>query len=424
MNILTNQNVINLIRKSLNLIDERLIHHGERVSYILLKMLEYKGGYLKKELLSYSITALFHDIGAYKNEEIDNMIQFETSDVFGHSIYGYLFLKEFSPLKEFSEIVLYHHLDNKKLSTLNIRYKSIVEYLHLADRIDISLMNSDTIDVSNYLKTYQYSKFSKDALMLFSKAQEAYKIIENIKNDHYLLELDEFFGQTTFTSDEIDQFLIMLICSIDFRSEFTVMHTITTVCVADEIGKRLKLNDQELQSLHYGALLHDIGKITTPIKILEAPRKLTDIEMKEMRNHVVMSEYILKDYIDKEILNIAVRHHERLDGSGYPKRLDQTQLSMPQRILAIADMISALCGKRSYKDEFDANKVLDILLKDTKAGKLCNVVMECVIDHYDDIMNDMHQKTMSQLNTYKSLKQQYQNIFNRFLESDYTLGTY
>lgn len=422
MNILTDKNVINLIRKSLNLIDKRLIHHGERVCYILYKMLQYKGEYSKNELFSFVITALFHDIGAYKNEEIDNMIQFETSDVYGHSIYGYLFLKEFSPLKDVSEIVLYHHLDYSKLSLVDTPYKVIAEYLHLADRIDISLINAETINVSRFNK-YENEKFSKESLQIFCEAQETYEIIQNINNNNYLKELDHFFEQATFTSEEIDQFLYMLICSIDFRSEFTVMHTITTVSVADEIGKRLKLSEKELKSLHYGALLHDIGKITTPIRILEAPRKLTDPEMRVMRNHVEMSEYILKDYIDSEILEIAIRHHERLDGSGYPKGLDKTNLTIPQRILAIADMISALCGKRSYKDEFERNKVLDILIRDTNAGKLCNIVMECVIHYYDEIMNDMYHQTINQLNAYKGLKEQYKTIHNRFLESKFSLSS-
>ncbi|MEG2834397.1 MAG: phosphohydrolase, partial [Ruthenibacterium sp.] len=77
--------------------DQRLINHGSRVAYIFSAMLITRGGYSARELRDYYTLALFHDIGAYKTDEIDRMMQFETGDVWQHSVYGYLFLKGFSP---------------------------------------------------------------------------------------------------------------------------------------------------------------------------------------------------------------------------------------------------------------------------------------------------------------------------------------
>lgn len=127
MDIISSKNVVNIIRKTLNLIDDRLIHHGERVCYILHKMLSCENGYTNDQILSYTFTALLHDIGAYKNEELDKMIQFETINVWGHSIYGYLFLKYLSPLDDLAEIVLYHHLDYYKLNKLNSPFGKIAD---------------------------------------------------------------------------------------------------------------------------------------------------------------------------------------------------------------------------------------------------------------------------------------------------------
>ena len=93
MNVINSKDVINILKRALNLIDKRLINHGERVSYIIYKMMEYENKYSQQEMLDYTISALFHDIGAYKTDEIDNMIKFETRNIWEHSIYGYLFFK-------------------------------------------------------------------------------------------------------------------------------------------------------------------------------------------------------------------------------------------------------------------------------------------------------------------------------------------
>jgi len=413
MDIISSKNVINIIRKTLNLIDDRLIHHGERVSYILNKMLLYENKYTEKQILSYTVTALLHDIGAYKNEELDKMIQFETDDVWRHSIYGYLFLKYLSPLADMADIVLYHHLDYFILSELNCPHEVIAGYLNLADRIDICLMHSKNVDFDRLFLEYGQVKFSKEVIDTFKKADKELHILSNIRNNTYLEELNRIFEKIIFTPKEKEEFLKMLIYSIDFRSEYTVMHTITTVSIADEIGKIMRLGEYDRNILHYGALLHDIGKITTPVPILEAPRKLTPEEMKIMKNHVWMSEYILKDYINKDILEIAIRHHEKLDGSGYHRKLTGKDLNVSQRILAVADIISALCGKRSYKDTFHKETVLNIISKDSAAGKICPEIVKCAVRYFDEIMDNVYRDTYEPLNIYTDMKIKYNDLYKK-----------
>lgn len=415
MDIISSGNLVNIIRKTLNLIDGRLIHHGERVSYIINKMLTYENRYKKDEILSYTIAALLHDIGAYKNEELDKMVQFETTNVWGHSIYGYLFLKYLSPLHNIAEIVLYHHLDYNKLIKLNSPYEALAGYLNLADRIDVSLMYHEDIDVDKLFMEYLDTKFSKKALDLLKEADKEYHIINKLKDNTYMNELNQIFGEVSFAQDEKEAFIRMLIYSIDFRSEYTVMHTITTVSIADEIGILRGINEYEREILHYGALLHDIGKISTPISILEAPRKLTEEEMAIMKNHVLTSEYILKEYINPDILEIAISHHEKIDGSGYHRGLTVKELTIPQKILAVADIVSALCGKRSYKESFDKETILTIIKNDSDKGKLCPDTVECVSAHFDEIMDNVNRNTFETLHIYADIKKKYNDLNEKFL---------
>lgn len=417
MDIISSKNVLHIIRKTLNLIDSRLIHHGERVSYILNKMLTYEGIYKKEEILTYTITGLLHDIGAYKIEELDKMVQFETDNVTEHSIYGYLFLKYLSPLEDAAETVLYHHLAYDKLTQLNSPYERIAACLNLADRIDVCLMHQEAPDLDKLIGS-DNTKFSADAYNLFKKADIQYRILDHIRNNEYLDELNFIYSKINFTHAEKEAFIKMLIYSIDFRSEFTVMHTITTVSIADEIGYLMKLSDYDREILHYGALLHDIGKISTPIHILEAPRKLTDEEMVLMKNHVRMSEYILKDFIHPDILEIAIRHHEKLDGSGYHRKLTEKDLTMPQRILAVADIVSALCGKRSYKDAFQKDTILNIITKDAEKGKLCPLTIQCVTNNFDEIMSNVNDNTLKPLNIYGDIRKRYKNLHKKLMELD------
>lgn len=413
MNVISSKNVMYIVRRTLNLIDERLINHGERVSYLVYKMLSYQGCYERDKILQITITSLLHDIGAYKIEELNNMLLFETRNVWRHSVYGYLFLKYLSPLKEYADMVLYHHLDYDKLKYINTSNNELATLLNLADRIDVYLNHFGEQDLHDYLNNKCDTKIPYTIKELFMKADKELHILDKIKNETYLEEINQVFEEIVYSSKEKEMFLRMLIYSIDFRSEYTVKHTITTVSVAEEIGRLMNLNELDLKNLHYGALLHDIGKISTPINILEAPRKLSIEEMEIMKNHVKMSEYILSDYIKKDILEIATRHHEKIDGSGYYRGLNGEELTRPQRILAVADMISALCGKRSYKDSFQKEKILSILKRDKEAGKICPKVVEVIFNYFDEIMSNVEVSTEKPLRIYSEIRDKFHILYNK-----------
>lgn len=92
--------VLSILLRALDHIDERLVDHGHRVAYLVYKMMQADGAFCRQDMQEICIIASLHDIGAYKTEEIDQMMRFESEDVFDHAIYGYLFLKHMShPLK-------------------------------------------------------------------------------------------------------------------------------------------------------------------------------------------------------------------------------------------------------------------------------------------------------------------------------------
>ena len=124
-----------------------------------------------------------------------------------------------------------------------------------------------------------------------------------------------------------------------------------------------------------------------PLGILRKPGKLSNAEMLIIRSHPAYTEYLLEGFFDQEIINVAARHHERMDGSGYPYGVQGEELTLCERILAVADVVSALSADRSYRKALPKAKILEILLKDVENNKLCPHVVNALVKKYNIIMS-------------------------------------
>ena len=179
-----------------------------------------------------------------------------------------------------------------------------------------------------------------------------------------------------------------------------------------EYDDLLKLSEK--YNLYYGALLHDIGKIAIPLSILEAPGRLTPKEMDIMKKHVEITDHILTGIVDDDVREIAIRHHEKIDGSGYFRGLKGEQLTKPQRIVAVADIISALYGKRSYKEAFDIDKIKEIIKSDADNNKICPQVVGVALRNLIRIIDNFEKKKEVTLGTYMQIKRQEHEIYEQF----------
>lgn len=413
MAVISSKNMYDILRKSFSILNPQLMHHSERTAYILYKMLLAEGRMNNQELADYVLIALLHDIGTCKLEYIDHWAEYEKNDVWPHSIYGFLFLKYLSPLESKAEVVLYHHLDYNKHYVIKSQYIKIAEYLFMADKMDVVMSMPGTLE-SDYLQKYRNIKFSAEALALFLRANAQYKVLDNLKHDDYLKELDELIASVNFSEEYKRKFLQMLVYIIDFRSEHTVIHTLATTIFAQELGEMMHLTAQEKYNLYYGALLHDIGKIAIPLSILEAPGRLTPKEMDIMKKHVEITDHILTGIVDDDVREIAIRHHEKIDGSGYFRGLKGEQLTKPQKIVAVADIISALYGKRSYKEAFDIDKIKEIIKSDADNNKICPQVVGVALRNMNRIIDNFEKKKEVTLGTYMQIKRQEHEIYEQF----------
>jgi putative nucleotidyltransferase with HDIG domain len=137
---------------------------------------------------------------------------------------------------------------------------------------------------------------------------------------------------------------------VDAKSPWTAGHSERVTTLALKIGQMLGMSEGALKSMHRGALLHDIGKVGVPVRILDKPDRLTAEERKLIEKHVEVGQHILEPIPSYQDLVPLVRHHhESYDGTGYPDGLAGEKIDFRARILAVADCFDALTHDRPYR---------------------------------------------------------------------------
>ena len=152
---------------------------------------------------------------------------------------------------------------------------------------------------------------------------------------------------------------------IDAKSPWTHRHSDRVRLIAAGIASRLGFESTALRDLGRAALLHDIGKLGVSSRILDTPGRLTDEEFARIKEHPLFTERILERVPGfSELAPLASAHHERLDGSGYPYGLTAGELTMPMRVLAVADVYEALTSERPYRSAWSSDEALEIMRPD------------------------------------------------------------
>lgn len=407
-------NIIVIMHKVINSVDKRLLNHGERVCYIMMNLLKFQKKYSDEEIFKMCTISIFHDLGAYKVTEREKLENVDIDTPINHAVYGSLFIKYFSPLSDMFEIVLTHHFTEKyyKKHNMNIISKEGL-LLSFADYLDRVIFKKGCIGLEE--KEYIKDNYSKEFWDLLNKADKEYDFISKIREKSYVHELAKLFENKTFTREDVIAYSKMLAYSIDFRSESTVKHTIAVEAISYEIAKLCKLDEETVNKIALSATVHDIGKIAIPTEILEKPGKLTDEEFEIMKSHAKIGYDILSGLNIDDIRDIATLHHEKLDGTGYPFGLKEDKLTLEMRILAVADIISALIGRRSYKEEFEKEEIIRILYDMAKYKKIDREVVNLFVENYDYVISEANNRCQDLMQSYLNLEKEYNEMLHRFI---------
>lgn len=410
MKVLGNSNcILHIISNMLKIQNTKLLDHGSRVGYLVAKMLEVKGA-SQKEVLEAYMLGLLHDVGAYKTEEIDKMIQFETESVFDHSIYGYLILELSEIMEGNADAILYHHTPWEQLKHVNSEKKELANLIFLADRVEIYIRSREKYISKEILE--KCHNFSKESIEAFLEADEKYDLQKRLIDGSFINDTEKYLYWAEFSEEELKKWIRMVAFLIDFRSESTVTHTITMVSASIAIAKQMGLTKQQLDEIYTGAYIHDLGKIAVPLEVLEKPGRLTPDEMEVMKTHILLTGNIIRGHVSDTVYKIAMRHHEKMDGNGYPYGIKKDEMSTEEKIVAVADIYSALSGKRSYKDSFSKEKIVSIMQQMVENGQIDKNVVMVLIEHYEEVANYVDKECTEILHNYERLKERYKKLHN------------
>jgi len=180
--------------------------------------------------------------------------------------------------------------------------------------------------------------------------------------------------------DEVDVQLDDLMTRLDQSDALTAEHSRAVSAWCARLARRLSLSKHEAMTVTRSGLIHDIGKITTPPEILNAPRKLDEEEMAVMRRHAEEGARIVSAAPLVRHMTPAVRnHHERIDGRGYPDGLAGSAIPNTARIVAVADAFNAMIGRRPYRPPFAPSVALERLIE-SRGTQFDPAVVDAMVD--------------------------------------------
>lgn len=197
---------------------------------------------------------------------------------------------------------------------------------------------------------------------------EAIEAVKNIMESYsfpdapYSAEVIAIVDNIIFQILSLDDIVVNLM-DIKTYDGYTFSHSVNVCILSIITGIKLKLSYIELQELGVGAILHDIGKVMIPSEILLKKSTLTDDEYETIKQHSIMGYNILKriPYISEASASVALNHHERFDGKGYPNGLRKEEIHIYSRIVAIADIYDALSSDRIYRKKISTNMAIEYL---------------------------------------------------------------
>ncbi len=376
-------------------INKNITFHSLRTAYLAWKLTETINDN-RLNTRNIVVLALYHTLGYFREDTIfgynphDTNIDFfsEEKQITSKYVFSCYYLKYMTPLGDDAlalENFTQPFNEDMKHFLYQEKYKAII---YLCARISAYLYHHGDEYLPEDINEIAPGYFDTEYVRAFNIANRDNVLVEAVKDDNFVDELSDYLNTITFEKKDSEMLEKLLIYFLDFKSTYTVSHAINTSCYALSLGKRMKLNPEELSELYCSAILHDIGKIATPQRILEFPGKLSPEDMDIMKHHVNHSKRILSGHAPEQIIENVYRHHEKLNGTGYPQHLTGDKLNLIQRILTVADITSALNDSRSYKAEFSTDKTKSIITKMTEAGELDSAISKFVLEDFDTIVSE------------------------------------
>ena len=388
-------NLVSSLSRVIDLMETAVVDHHLRTAYLSLAIAEEANLPMDSQRDAV-IAALLHDVGAFHFGERLDLLSFEVAMPHQHAEAGYQLLNQFDPFRQIAEIIRFHHVpwaggSGETFRGLRVPRESHI--LHLADRIAV-LVRPDKPVLSQ----------TKDICRTIQETDNRFFVPEFVDAFSRLAPKEFFWLQATSTGLEanvtsrspdrtieldiacLESFAYLICRLIDFKSEFTAAHSSGVAASAAYLARAFCFSDEECRMMKVSAFLHDLGKLSVPAEILEKPGKLDEEEREVMVGHAYYTYEILSRIPGLEIVTEwSSMHQERLNGHGYPFHREAGQLPLGSRLLAVADVFTALAEDRPYRAGLPKKETLAILDRMGEDYELDARIIKVLEEHYDAI---------------------------------------
>ncbi|MCR5292845.1 MAG: HD domain-containing protein [Eubacterium sp.] len=287
------------------------------------------------------------------------------------------------------DIMLYHHEKADGTGPFGRRadrtpVKS--QLMHLAECIDCYCDLTDSTEenyreICFYVRSNTHTLFGEEVATAFLNVFKK-KTLANFSNaniDKFLRSLTRHY-EDSYNQKEIKTLGELFARIVDYKSHYTCIHCVGVADRCAKMAEFYNFPEEKAAKFYLAGALHDIGKLSVSMDILQKPTNLNDDEYELMKMHALYTYDVLSKLKGmKDICNWASHHHEKLNGNGYPFKLSGKQLSHEERLVACCDIYQALTEKRPYKDGFTHEETIRIMREMAEKGE---------IDY--DIVTDMH----------------------------------
>ncbi|MPL99745.1 3'3'-cGAMP-specific phosphodiesterase 1 [bioreactor metagenome] len=378
-----------------DLISHEVSNHHQQVAYLAFRIAEQMGLPMeeKKDLM---LAGLLHDVGAFSLDERLSLIESEPAMTHEHAFRGARLLEKFPPLSSPAGIIRHHHVpweDGRGKTFHGGEVSDLSHILHLADRVAVSVDRNRNVigqigGIQEKIRSQKGTLFKPeqvDAFLEISQNEYIWLDIE-YKPLLYILPSIVVFDTVELNLDELIELTKIFAHIIDFRNPFTANHSAGVAKTAETLARFAGFSDKECKMMEVAGNLHDLGKLAVSRNILDKPGSLNKEEFNIIRSHTFFTFRLLQAIGGFETINKwASFHHEKLNGKGYPFHLDGGSLPLGSRIMAVADIFTALTEDRPYRAGIPSEKAVSILRSMTEDGSICPYVVTILLDHLNEI---------------------------------------
>lgn len=379
--------VFSALSLALDLAEKVPYGHGRRVAFLSL-MLSEKLGFSKEAMRDLYYAGLLHDIGMSSAMAEEH---FNSDMAMLHAKKGSEIVKNLPMGGRISDMIKYHHENWDGSGGFKKKGREIPlesRIIYIVDQVDIRFDKTrDYYDQKGRLMDwvrYQTNKmFDPEIAGIFLNLMEADKFwLDMVHFDEVYMRPDIFFGDIMYLDiDRLISIAEVFAGIIDIRSRFTYNHSKALARTALNVCSMCHHDDLTNGKIYIAALLHDLGKLVVPNEILEKPGSLNSYEFNVIKSHPYYTKVILKQIEGfEDIAQWAGNHHEKLDHSGYPERLGESDLSFYDQLIAICDMYTALTEDRPYRKGLSHEEAIKILNRSAKDGKISHDILNLVAD--------------------------------------------